>query len=186
MRQHVVHSCENLPDAEKQRVQAIQTQKDAAAEQKKRSKRSDSRVIDGNMTGHSPLMANQGVPAGGGGDNNNALNGSFGDMFSRLSGTHPNGGPGDASFFNYSTLSGTNNGGTAPDASTSTSQAGGASVLPGSAPTGGGSSLDKQGSHSYKNSTTSNSGKKRRKKEDSTSASGGIGSNWHLGSFLNP
>lgn len=189
MRQHVVHSCENLPDAEKQRVQAIQSQKDAAAELKKRNKRS---VYDG--LGNSPLMGNNnaGLPGGdpsnraGAGDN--GLNGSFGDMFSRLSGTHPHGGSAnDAAFFSYSALGAPGGGG--PDASTSAAAAGGGpaggSGLPASAPTGAGG-LDKQ-DLSYSNSkggNTSNSNKKRRKKEDSTSASG-IGNNWHLGSFLN-
>lgn len=165
MRQHIVLNCENLPDAEKQRVQAIQQTKDVATEQKKHAKRSASNT-DG--IGSDPLMG-----SGVGVDGRDSLNGtSFGDMFSRLSGGHPNaGGSGDTSFFSYSALGG----GGGPDASTSLS---GTSGLPGTAPTG---PSDKQGS--YKTPGSAGGSKKKRKKEDSTGGAA-IGSNWNLSSFL--
>lgn len=169
MRQHVVLNCENLPDAEKQRVQAIQNQKDAASEQKKINKRSASNA--------DALDAGSGLGA----DTSAAadINGAFGDMFSRLSGAHPgSSGVGDGSFFSYSALSGTGGGG-GHDASNGTS--GGNSGLPGSGPTGG---VDKQGNSSAVYKTGSSSSKKKRKKEESSTA-GSVGSNWHLSSFLN-
>jgi len=169
MRQHVVLNCENLPDAEKQRVQAIQQQKDAATEQKKHSKRSDS---NNDGIGPSPVM-----PGGGNNSVDNHLNGTFGDMFNRLSNTHPSAsGSADASFFSFSALGGNNGGG---QDLASSSLAGTSSGLPGSLPTGN-PSLDKQGD--YKTGSSGGS-KRKRKKEDSNTAAG-VSSNWNLSSFL--
>lgn len=173
MRQHVVLNCENIPDAEKQRVQAIQQQKDAAIEQKKHNKRSTS---NNDGIDASPVMVGAdgvGTTASGGNGVDNHLNGaSFGDMFSRLSNVHPsNSGSGDASYFSYAALGG----GGAQDPNSSLA---GTSGLPGTVPTAS-TSVDKQGN--YKTSSSSSS-KKKRKKEDSTSLT--VGSNWNLSSFL--
>lgn len=186
MRQHIVLNCENLPDAEKQRVQAIQQQKDAAQEQKKHTKRSSSNTEG---IGNDSIMVTGGAPPPPPSNTvDSHLNGTFGDMFNRLSNTHPGaGGPADPTYFSYSTLAPGNGGGNGSGGQDVTSSLTGGTSGSSLAGTAGTSSLDKQ-SGNYKPESSSGASKKKRKKEDTTSANAntaaGVGSNWNLSSFL--
>lgn len=181
----MVLNCENIPDAEKQRVQAIQQQKDEAQEQKKQPKRSNSNTEG--IGNDSIMVANSGIPPPPpppqpGSTVDSHLNGTFGDMFNRLSNTHP--GTADPTYFSYSTLApGNGNGNNGQDVTSSL--AGPSAVAGGSLGGPTGTPLDKQ-SGNYKPASSSASGnKKKRKKEDSTSGTAaGVGSNWNLSSFL--
>lgn len=170
MRQHIVASCENLPDAERQRVQSIQSQKDAAAEERKMSKRSNSQGDEDSIVDDSILMGLGRKDPLHDNDGNDDIHATFGDVFSRLSASHPGSNPAEPSYFSYSSLGGV--GGSGGEVM------GSSGALPGSGPTGGNKQII---NGTYSTSSDTLPSKKKRKKEESS----GAGSSWNLSSFLN-